>query len=247
MKSWIKNNKIPSIAILVTVILMLSIGVWQGVTYLQYQYQKDFIEEIKPGALEAYENYNILPSLTMAQAIHESAWGRYHIDNNLFGIKASPKWDGKRATRETQEYIDGRFITVEADFRAYDSFQESVEDFGNFLYGNQRYSEVLKADNYKDAVQAVADAGYATDPDDGNKVINIIEKYELYEYDEKVKENKVVKIEVEKIEGFINDNKSEGFLIIDKGRVYVPIREVGETLGADVNWNNNERIWRVDE
>lgn len=148
--------------------------------------KEEFIQAILPGALDGYHRYDILPSLTIAQAILESDWGRKHIDNNLFGIKATPSWKGKVAEVWTTEYINGKTQRVKALFRAYDSFADSVKDHNKLLGEASRYKPVREATNYKDACYAVQACGYATDPQYANKLIAIIEANNLVQYDYEV-------------------------------------------------------------
>ena len=76
-----------------------------------------FLSKIKDGCLASWEN-GILPSVSAAQAILESGWGEsllaQYPNHNLFSIKVSPDWKGKRVVIPTQEYVDGKFITVAA-------------------------------------------------------------------------------------------------------------------------------------
>jgi len=147
----------------------------------------EFIKEVLSGAVEGYKKYNILPSLTLAQAALESGWGKNHIHNNLFGIKATSSWDGKVAEVWTTEYINGEPHRVKALFRAYDSFAESVEDHSRLLGELPRYVKVREANNYKEACYAVKEAGYATDPGYAVKLIGIIESNGLEKHDEGVR------------------------------------------------------------
>ncbi|MBP2028437.1 cell wall-associated NlpC family hydrolase [Acetoanaerobium pronyense] len=146
-----------------------------------------FIDKLVPAAKRNHTEHNILPSLTIAQAILESNWGRSRLavqGNNLFGIKADSRWTGKRISFPTQEFVNGKMITVQAYFRAYDSVSASIEDHGRFLL-TQRYAKVRQSKNYKEAANEIWKAGYATDPKYPEKLISIIEKYKLYEYDQK--------------------------------------------------------------
>lgn len=143
-------------------------------------YQLDFINEIKQGAIDTYNEYGILPSLTMAQAILETGWGQSRIGNNIFGIKGS--WNGKSKTVSTQEYVNGSYVTINAEFRDYDNVSQSIIDHAQLL-NNDRYSEVPKAKNYAEAARAVHNAGYATDPGYSDKLIDIIESYGLDQWD----------------------------------------------------------------
>ena len=145
--------------------------------------KQEFINLIKKGAIEGYKKYKILPSLIMSQAILESGWGKSHIEHNLFGIKATPSWDGKVAIRPTKEYVKGKWIVVNAKFRTYDSFAESLEDHAKLLGTLARYKNLIGEQDYKIACKKVWQDGYATDPNYPNKLIQIIEQNKLYEFD----------------------------------------------------------------
>lgn len=150
-----------------------------------------FIETISDGAISNYNKYGILPSITMAQAILESGWGNSELavtHNNLFGIKADLRWNGAVATIATSENYNDSTI---ANFRKYDSIDESIEDHGKFLYENSRYAEygLFNGRDYKSQAQALEDAGYSTVKDENgepiyaDKLISLIEKYNLMQYD----------------------------------------------------------------
>ena len=154
-------------------------------------FRVEFIQEILPGAKENYTNYGILPSLAIAQAILESNWGRSELaqkSNNLFGIKAGPDWQGESVMHNTKEFVNGKMITVQAPFRAYNTKADSIKDHGKFLRyrknGNVfRYQKVWESTDYKQATYEVWKAGYATDPNYVKKVVNVIERYNLQQHD----------------------------------------------------------------
>ena len=155
--------------------------------------QRAFILKLVPIAQDNYNDYGIFPSVTIAQAIHESAWGKSDLSvkaNNLFGVKADSSWKGQTIDMPTQEHIN-----VMAKWRKYDSFEDSVKDHGKFLKENPRYEQsgVFKAKDYKEQAYAIRMAGYATDPQYASLICNIIESYSLNIYDFKVGDgNKVV-------------------------------------------------------
>lgn len=152
------------------------------------QKQKDFIDQVKQGAISTYWEYKVLPSLTIAQAILESAWGTSTLAtqaNNLFGIKWTEGCGYEYVTKQTKEYVNNQWITIDAKFRKYNSVDESILDHA-LLLQKARYSKVLEAKDYKKAATEVWKAGYATDPDYPQKLINLIEEYELYKIDEEV-------------------------------------------------------------
>ena len=153
----------------------------------------DFINSIAPLAQKAWKTEKILPSLTIAQAILESNWGRSELAtqaNALFGIKAHTDPSHKKTyTKTTWEYNGSKFIQIEAKFKAYDSWEESVKDRSKYLAnryigGVHIYKDLIGETNYKKACEKIYKAGYATDPEYPKKLIDIIEKYKLNKFDE---------------------------------------------------------------
>lgn len=151
-----------------------------------------FLDQIKSGAINGWHKYQVLPSLTAAQAALESGWGSSTLSkppyNNCFGIKASNDWTGRTVTMPTREVVNGRSIRVNAAFRAYDSIADSVEDHGAFFTSTEwrknNYRNVVGEKDYKQACYAVKSAGYATDPAYATSLIRIIEQHTLYEWDQ---------------------------------------------------------------
>lgn len=149
--------------------------------------QSIFVSRLISGALKGYEK-GLFPSITIAQAIHESAWGKSILAseyNNLFGVKADTSWSGNTVELETQEEINGGVITIVAKWRVYESFDSSIEDRIKFLTENSRYKDagVFEAKNYIEQAEALQKAGYATDSSYSKKLIETIETYSLYLYD----------------------------------------------------------------
>ena len=161
--------------------------------------KQEFIQEIAKYAQKHARKSGVLPSLTIAQAILESNWGKSTLsrDNkNLFGIK------GPGETYQTKEFINGKWITVAANFRTYDTFEGSVRDHNAMLKRMKRYAAVIGEKDYKKACHAIWKAGYATDPDYPQKLIAIIESFELNKYDqlpEPKKKHAISKPDAEKI------------------------------------------------
>lgn len=150
--------------------------------------EKAFIEAMAPVAQESYKEHGVLPSITLAQGIIESAWGKSGLTvqgNNLFGIKADISWTGPVIEMNTQEFVNGQYITVVARWRVYDRWEDSILDHGKFLKENIRYEQagVFNAKNYKEQAEALLRAGYATDPNYSNKLCSMIESYSLDQYD----------------------------------------------------------------
>ncbi len=151
------------------------------------QEQKKFVERVGALAAADMQKSGVLASLTIAQAILESGWGKSGLTvkgNALFGIKAGTSWTGAVYSGKTQECYDGvTFTTVTGLFRAYGSWAESVADHSDLLSRNARYKAVIGERDYKAACRAIAAAGYATDPKYADKLVQIIETYALTAYD----------------------------------------------------------------
>jgi N-acetylmuramoyl-L-alanine amidase len=154
------------------------------------QNQRHFLSAIKQGAMDGAKE-GILPSITAAQAILESGWGSSELakapNNNLFGIKDSEDWNGEIVTVPTQEYVNGDYIKINAAFRKYTSWNDSVVDHAKFFTSTEwrkdNYRKVVNETDYRIAAQELKNAGYATDPSYPGKLIRLIEAYKLYEWD----------------------------------------------------------------
>lgn len=167
-------------------------------------YTDEFFNKIKDGAIRSWENHKVLPSLVGAQGALESNFGRSELAvkaNNLFGIKASPDWTGRKGWYDTKEQAkDGTITTIKAEFREYDSWADSIEDHGTFFtateWRKQNYANVIGEENYIKAVEAILEPiamkSYATDLEYRNKIIRVIEQYKLYEWDNEVLNKKEV-------------------------------------------------------
>ena len=151
---------------------------------------QQFIDQLAPYAKELQNGYGVLPSIILGQAILESNWGKSTLAskyNNLFGIKAFG--DQKKVNLETKEFVNEEWITIQGDFRVYDSWEQSIDShtqlFVNGVDWNPAlYEKVLTATNYREAAQALQEAGYATDPSYSEKIIQVIETYHLDQYDQ---------------------------------------------------------------
>lgn len=147
-------------------------------------HSQQFIQSVAPGAISGWNKYGVLPSITVAQAILESGWGRSTLStqaHNLFGIKGS--YNGHSVTMRTREVYGGRSVYINDSFRAYANNSESVEDHGNFLYSNRRYHNLLGDSSYVSVAQKLRSDGYATDPNYANALINLVRAYNLTQLD----------------------------------------------------------------
>lgn len=141
---------------------------------------KEYIETYKWIAMENMKTHGIPASIKLAQGILESGSGTGTLSrnaNNHFGIKCAGNWGG-----ESVSFTDD---AANECFRKYNSPLESFADHSNFLVNRTRYQHLFSLDkkNYKAWAHGLKNAGYATDPKYPDKLISIIERYELYQYD----------------------------------------------------------------
>lgn len=139
--------------------------------------QETFISGIAPLAQAEYMNRDrwVLPSVCIAQAALESGWNLKA--KTLFGIK------GTGTALKTTEYINGKYVTTTASFRAYPSIAAAVHGYYDLITSASRYSKAVNNADFRSTVLAIKAGGYATDPNYANKVISIIVNYGLTKYD----------------------------------------------------------------
>lgn len=144
---------------------------------------QEFIEYLVPLAQKGYEDYGVFPSITIAQACLESTWGTSYLartDFNLFGIKYPGNHDSTiTISQGTWATDDGGYYTH------YESWGDSCLDHGFFLANNSRYSEagVFSATTPEEQIQAIKNAGYASDEFYVSKIMATINYNNLTQYD----------------------------------------------------------------
>ncbi len=151
------------------------------------KFQQDFVDRMLPSALQAGQLTGVPPQLMMGQAALESGWGKHEIrmadgsnSYNLFGIKAGAGWTGKVAQVTTTEYQNGVPTKQVASFRAYSSYDQAFRDYAQMLSSNPRYAPVLQqGGNAAGMAQAIQQAGYATDPNYADKLVQVMGKLNI--------------------------------------------------------------------
>lgn len=143
---------------------------------------EEYIYRWRATAVDNMEVYGIPASITMAQAILESGFGNGYlarVANNHFCIKCKKSWTGRTITHADDRPDDC--------FRVYDSVEESFEDHANFLCNGQRYEFLFAydTDDYKSWAKGLKQAGYATAPDYAERLIGVVERYNLQLLDKK--------------------------------------------------------------
>lgn len=147
----------------------------------------NYVETYKDLAIVEMHRSGIPASITLAQALHESQTGGSELAiyaNNHFGIKCKSYWVGKTYKHKDDDY-DKHGNLIKSCFRSYDSVIDSYIDHTNFLTQSAHYAELFTYDktDYVQWARGLKKCGYATDPEYANKLINKIEKYQLYIYD----------------------------------------------------------------
>lgn len=141
---------------------------------------EEYVTMYKDIAIKEMHTYGIPASITLSQGILESSSGNSRLaleGNNHFGIKCKSDWTGKTI------YADDD--APEECFRAYASALESFKDHSEFLKNNWRYQELFKlpVTDYKGWADGLRKAGYATNPKYHELLINLIDRYQLAQYD----------------------------------------------------------------
>ena len=147
----------------------------------------DYIEQYKHIAISEMERTGIPASIKLAQGLVESGAGKSTLSreaNNHFGIKCNGGWTGPTHYRKDDDYKNGKLI--KSCFRKFSSPEASYMAHSEFLTTQKRYSSLfsLARQDYYSWAKGLKKAGYATDPKYADKLINMIEKYQLFRYDD---------------------------------------------------------------
>ena len=142
-----------------------------------------YVDDFKHIAKNNMKEYGIPASITLAQGILESGAGRGDLamrSNNHFGIKCHTGWTGEKVYHDDD--------AEQECFRKYEHPSESYRDHSLFLTSRPRYSNLFKLDkgDYESWAKGLKSAGYATDVKYPDKLIGLIERFELYKYDNEV-------------------------------------------------------------
>jgi flagellum-specific peptidoglycan hydrolase FlgJ len=167
-----------------------------------------YIDNFKEIAKENMKSHGIPASITLAQGVLESGAGKGKLSmvaNNHFGIKCHKGWTGESVRHDDD--------AAQECFRKYNDPADSYKDHSLFLTSRPWYSPLFKLDkgDYKAWAKGLKSAGYATDPKYPDKLIGIIERYELYKYDDEVLNRTTRSKEILMEENF------EDFYIVQKG------------------------------
>ena len=149
-----------------------------------FQSPKEFINVMRPYAEDAAEKLGVPANVLLAQSALETGWGNKVIQHsngqnshNLFGIKADSQWQGQQVNVSSLEFVDGKAKREFSNFRVYESYKQSFDDYVDFIKSNDRYRVALQnSGDGETYIKTLQDAGYATDPQYASKVLNIINR-----------------------------------------------------------------------
>jgi len=144
--------------------------------------EAEFVRTILPAAKQAARQLGLEPLALVAQAALETGWGQRMFKAadgresfNLFGIKAHSGWQGDVAVVDTLEYRQGIPRQEKAKFRVYDSLQAGLQDYVDFIRQQPRYQDaVASSGNTANYFQQLQAAGYATDPNYAQKILQVM-------------------------------------------------------------------------
>ncbi len=144
----------------------------------------DFVKQLLPLAQKAANKLGVEPEVLVAQAALETGWGQFVLankqgesSNNVFNIKSGSGWNGDSVNHATLEFTDNIFQTEQANFRSYTSLGDSFNDYVDFIRQNDRYEDaVTLAPDAEKYIEALQNAGYATDPEYADKVKSVYQR-----------------------------------------------------------------------
>lgn len=213
------------------------------------QKYQQYINQYKDIAIEQMQRWGIPASITLAQGLFESGAGQSRLavkGNNHFGIKCNG-WDGRKIYQDDD--TDGEC------FRAYESVYQSYEDHSRFLANGKRYASLFNYEttDYRAWAKGLKAAGYATNPQYANKLIELIQLYKLYQYDnakgydkfmvDHTKSNQLNSVSLHPIKIF---NKNY-YLIARKGDTFESIgKEIGVSYKKIAKYNERDKRDQIE-
>lgn len=192
-----------------------------------------YIEQYKEIAVQKMKEFKIPASITLAQGIFESACGTSKLateGNNHFGIKCHKNWEGMTILIDDDE--------LQECFRKYEKVEDSYSDHSLFLTTRDRYKNLFKLDimDYKAWARGLKEAGYATNPEYANRLISLIERFNINRWDSLyLQPNLVISPEKEV------DKKEE--IIVQQKHLSRPINQ---TTGGENKHENERKESRAD-
>lgn len=205
----------------------------------------EFVTSVKNTALSVAQRYNIYPSLMIAQAGLESAWGNSYLStnaHNLFGVK----WTGKGSyiTLPTQEYYGGSYHTVNAKFQRYSSYYGSLMGYANLIANSFPNSTRRKASSPYQAARNLRHGkygAYATAPNYASTLSRVIKLYNLTRFDNLKPNPRVIKVENYKAPKTIVYKKKVRKVYLKKPAVSKHKSQTYKVKSGDSLWSISQR------
>lgn len=215
---------------LVARLTMLSLLISFNLSAQKREKNIDYVEKYKAIAIQEMHRVGIPASITLAQGILESGNGKSTLavkGNNHFGIKCHKTWNGKVM------FVDDD--AKDECFRVYENAYSSYIDHSNFLVSRDRYASLfeLNRKNYKGWAKGLKKAGYATAKDYADRLIDIIDRYNLSQYDDmKASDDLAIVEEPEKVEPVVKEPLEEVKIILrHENNIKYVLAEEGEMVG----------------
>ena len=192
-----------------------------------------YIDQYKEIAVQKMKEFKIPASITLAQGIFESACGTSKLateGNNHFGIKCHKNWEGMTILIDDDE--------LQECFRKYDKVEDSYSDHSLFLTTRDRYKNLFKLDimDYKAWARGLKEAGYATNPEYANRLISLIERFNINRWDSLYLQTDLVISPEKEV-----DKKEE--IIVQQKHLSRPINQ---TTGRENKHENERKESRAD-
>ena len=194
-----------------------------------------FLRNIIPAAQNVARGKDIYASVMIAQAALESGWGTSALskapNHNLFGVKGS--YNGQSVNMQTLEDSGGQnYYSIQADFRKYPSYQESLEDYADKIVNGISGAPLFysgawksKTNSYQDAT-AYLTGRYATDTAYGSKLNRIIEQFGLTKYDTETAVNMAEEIANQQT----TTSSGDGYTVVSGDSLYAIARKTGTSI-----------------
>ena len=210
-----------------TSLLLIACWLSSGILWAQPKSTQEYIDRWAPTAQEEMKLYGIPASITLAQGILESGSGQSYLArdaNNHFGIKCHRDWKGKKVYRDDDK--------KDECFRSYGDAQESFRDHSLFLAERSRYQELFEEDpqDYKAWAKGLRKAGYATDRSYHKRLIELVERYELDQYDTVDPERSVAAAEEAARKKEKEEDDKDGWGLFSSSEPAIPVKETSNRV-----------------
>lgn len=148
-------------------------------------YKKEFVMEVFPIILKYEDETGVPAEIIFGQMCSESAYGTETLTdkytgkeaNNYFGVKGNGP--AGSVTCDTTEFINGKRVLIEAEFKAYNNMDEAIKDYSNVL--NRNYKKYTTTGTPEDWANALVEGGYATAPNYGEAILGVSKTWRIYE------------------------------------------------------------------